>query len=113
MLRVPFLCAFNTGPAAPDMLVVLRMDSQRRGFPVAANNPSVGVMVARLAQECRPHRGPVATGLRLQDCIRLSGPGGAPVELDLALGKVCEEQGWWSCCAVVCHRYSLWSLKDD
>jgi hypothetical protein len=76
------------GPASPDMLMVLRLDSQRRGFPVGANNPSVGLMMARLAQECRPHRGPVATGVRLQDCVRVSGPGGAPVELDVALGKV-------------------------
>jgi hypothetical protein len=76
------------GPASPDMLMVLRVDSQRRGFPIGANNPSVGLMMARLAQECRPHRGPVATGVRLQDCVRMSGPGGAPVELDVALGKV-------------------------
>jgi hypothetical protein len=70
------------------MLMVLRLDSQRRGFPVGANNPSVGLMMARLAQESRPHRGPVATGVRLQDCVRMTGPGGAPVELDVALGKV-------------------------
>eukprot|EP00775_Hariotina_reticulata_P003525 gene3525-3794_t len=82
--------AEHTSGAAgtPDMLVVLKMDSQRRGFPFAANNPAVGVLLARLAQECRLHRGPLATGLRLQDCVRLSGPGGAPVELDMAVGKL-------------------------
>ncbi|KAF6261120.1 hypothetical protein COO60DRAFT_810130 [Scenedesmus sp. NREL 46B-D3] len=76
------------GPASPDMLMVLRLDSQRRGFPVAANSPALGLMLARLAHECRLHRGPVAAGVRLQDCVRVSGPGGAPVELDLALGKL-------------------------
>jgi hypothetical protein len=38
------------------MLVVLKVDSHRRGFPFAANHPAVGLMVARLAQECRLHR---------------------------------------------------------
>jgi hypothetical protein len=46
-------------------------------------------MVARLCPGCAPHKGPLATGVRLQDCIRLNAPGGAPVELDVALGKVC------------------------
>jgi len=44
-------------------------------------------------------RGPLATGFRLQDCLRLSGPGGAPVELDMTLGKV-GETGLWRPAAV-------------
>lgn len=45
-------------------------------------------MLARLCPGCAPHKGPLATGLRLQDCIRFHAPGGAPVELDTAIGKV-------------------------
>lgn len=45
-------------------------------------------MVARLCPGCAPHKGPLATGLRIQDCLRLTAPGGAPLELDVALGKV-------------------------
>jgi hypothetical protein len=150
---------------AADVLMVLRVDAQRRGFPVAANNPAVvrgclvaqrsdgrahrplllcracalsracsqrcwwsgaalpsvsawcpppphtrpsqseprarahprertrtlahqGILVSRLAQGCQPLKGPLAAGLRLQDCIRVTAPGGAPVELDVAAGKV-------------------------
>lgn len=86
VLLIPTCLSCTIGP--PDLLMVLRADSQRRGFPLAQNNPSVGIMLARLAPDCRPLQGPLATGVRLQDCIRLSGPGGAPVELDMALGKV-------------------------
>lgn len=68
--------------------MVVRADTQRRGFPLAQNSPSVGLLVSRLALECQPLQGPLAAGVRLQDCVRLSGPGGAPVELDMALGKV-------------------------
>lgn len=68
--------------------MVLRMDAQRRGFPLAQNNPAIGLMLSRLAQECRPLQGPLATGVRIQDCIRMMGPGGALMELDMALGKV-------------------------
>lgn len=71
------------------MLIVARLDSQRRGAPLRCNSPSAGVMLARLAPDCMPLRGPLAAGVRLQDCLRLTGPGGAPVELDMALGKVC------------------------
>jgi hypothetical protein len=45
-------------------------------------------MIARLCPGCAPHKGPLATGLRVQDCLRLTAPGGAPLELDVALGKV-------------------------
>ncbi len=38
------------------MLLVLRADSQRRGLPLAANCPTLGVLVARLAPGCRPDR---------------------------------------------------------
>lgn len=55
--------------------------------PVTCCTPQ-GVMLARLCPGCAPHKGPLASGLRLQDCIRLNAPGGAPVELDMSLGKV-------------------------
>lgn len=59
----------------------------------------------------------MATGVRLQDCVRLHAPGGAPIELDVALGKV-----WQRMCMCVykyvcayscahCHHTSSYAVK--
>jgi hypothetical protein len=51
---------------AADMLLVARADSQLAGAPWSGNSPAAGVMVTRLAEGCRPDRGPIALGWRLQ-----------------------------------------------
>jgi hypothetical protein len=73
----------------PDLLVLLRADTQRRGAPFRHNTPSVGIMAARLARRCRPGQGPLALGVRLQDSLSFGhGPGGQPVDMDVAVARV-------------------------
>ncbi|GBF93385.1 hypothetical protein Rsub_06423 [Raphidocelis subcapitata] len=75
----------------PDVLVVLRADTQRRGFPLRCNTPSAGLMAARLARRCRPGAGPLAVGVRLQNSLALGrggGFGGAPVDMDVAVARM-------------------------
>jgi hypothetical protein len=76
-------------PGTPDLLVMVRADTQRRGFPLRHNTPSAGVMAARLARRCRPGQGPLALGVRLQDSISMGhGPGGQPLDMDFAVARV-------------------------
>ncbi|KAI8469532.1 MAG: hypothetical protein J3K34DRAFT_279073 [Monoraphidium minutum] len=78
----------------PDLLVCLRADTSRRGFPLRANTPSAGLMAARLARRCRLDRGPLALGLRLQDSLSLGhGPRGQPVDLDVAVARMLTRSG--------------------
>eukprot|EP00877_Chromochloris_zofingiensis_P013738 jgi/Chrzof1/8618/Cz03g17170.t1_TOC120[v5.2] len=75
-------------PGSPDMLYIVRADTQSRGFPLKCNAPTVGILAAHLAQGAYPARGPAAFGVRLQDSLRLRGPRGLPLDIDTALGKV-------------------------
>ena len=76
------------------MLVTLRADTQRRGFPTRHSAPSVGVMAARLARRGRVFSraaggGPAALGARCQESLSLGrGAGGWPVDLDVALARI-------------------------
>jgi len=72
----------GTPGATHDALVVLRADLAGGGSPLTHNKPSVGVMASRLAEGCRPDKGPLALGARLQDTYTGSLADGAmPLEL--------------------------------
>jgi hypothetical protein len=43
-------------PGTPDLLMVVKAECAKAGWPLGANTPAAALLISRLAQEGRPHR---------------------------------------------------------